>query len=225
MPKKYINNISLNYEIYGQGEPLILISGFSADHTVWFPVIDEFSKKYQVIVLDNRGSGQSDSPSQSYSVEQMAEDVIGLCDALGIASAHFIGNSMGGFIVQTLSHLFPARVKSIVLCNTATSAQVSGFYFYPEARLKLMKENASKEALAQIDLCWCFSPQFLLQNDRLSELLSMIGSNPFPMSIAGYEGQIAALKNFDSSGWIQNITARTLIISGDQDLIFSTAVS
>ena len=62
MPIAKINGINLYYEDYGKGDPLVLIAGFSVDHSVWQPVIDLLSHCYRVIVFDNRGVGQSDTP-------------------------------------------------------------------------------------------------------------------------------------------------------------------
>ena len=111
MPKIQVNDISMYYETHGQGEPLVLISGFSADHSVWSRVVDALKANYQVIVFDNRGAGQTDVPLGPYSIEQMAADVDGLCQQLGIQRAHFVGSSMGGFILQTLDFRYPKRVK------------------------------------------------------------------------------------------------------------------
>ena len=57
-----VNGINLYYEIHGQGQPLILIAGFSADHNAWCNVVDYLSQHYRVIIFDNRGAGQSEVP-------------------------------------------------------------------------------------------------------------------------------------------------------------------
>lgn len=95
MPHIKVNDISMYYEMHGKGEPIVFIAGFSVDHVAWFEVVERFKDKYQVILFDNRGVGQTDVPDGPYSIEQMTDDVAALCSALGVPQAHFVGNSMG----------------------------------------------------------------------------------------------------------------------------------
>lgn len=219
MPKINVNNIEMYYESHGEGEPIVLIAGFSADHTVWNGIIDGLKDAHQVIVLDNRGAGQTDVPKGPYSIEQMASDVIALCDQLGVDKAHFIGNSMGGYIVQTLAYQYPNRVKSVIISNSTTSTQC-GFHLYVNAQLELMKANAPIIPLIKASCSWAFSHQFLIQPGVMDYLIKISLENPYPFSLVGYEGQYAALDNFDSKPWVSNIKVPTLVIGSDEDLIF-----
>ncbi len=76
MPLVKIGNINMYYEVHGSGEFLVLIQGLSLDSSAWANQISTFSEKYRVIVFDNRGVGQSDSPNMSYSTEMMADDTV-----------------------------------------------------------------------------------------------------------------------------------------------------
>lgn len=220
MPKILINDINMYYEIHGQGEPLVLITGFSADHTAWNMILEEFSKNYQVIVFDNRGAGQTDVPQGPYSIEQMADDVAALCEALSIKQANFVGNSMGGYILQALAYHHPNLVKSAVIGNSTFVTHTS-FHFYVAAQLELIKANAPASALIKASCCWAFSYQFLSQKGIFDGLLEWGLNNPYPFTITGYEGQYAALNTFDSRNWAEKINVPTLVLSGDQDLIFN----
>lgn len=84
MPKIKINDINLYYEQQGQGQPVVFISGYSVDHLCWVDIPLAFSTDYQAVVLDNRGSGQSDRPDFPYSIDLLAEDVVALCKALNL---------------------------------------------------------------------------------------------------------------------------------------------
>lgn len=98
MPKVNVGDINMYYEVHGEGEPLLLITGLGRDLTIWILQTREFSKKYQLMVFDNRGVGRTDAPDVPYSIEMMADDTAGLLDVLGIERAHILGLSMGGFI-------------------------------------------------------------------------------------------------------------------------------
>jgi len=212
------------YEIHGKGEPLVLVSGFSADHLGWTPVLGALSQEFQVILLNNRGAGQTDVPKGFYSIEQMAHDIFSLCEALKIKSAHFIGNSMGGHLVQMLAYKYPTLIKKLIISNSAMSIK-SVFHIYLNAHLELLKANAPIESLMKAMCAWGFSAQYLAQPGKLDDLIRLAQQNPYPFTITGYEGQLAAISTFDSSEWLKEIKAQTLVVTGDQDIILLPELS
>lgn len=224
MPKIKVNDIAMYYETHGEGEPIIFIGGFSVDHLTWHQVVAKFADQYQVILFDNRGAGQSDVSQGPYTIEQMAKDIVDLCAALNIQQAHFIGNSMGGYLVQTLAYRYPMLVKSAVISNSTMVAHTC-FHFYLAAQLALLKTQASLEAIIKASCSWVFSFQFLSQPNKLAEIIQLSLMNPHPFTITAYEGQYAALNAFDSRSWAKEIKAPTLIISGEQDLVFDPSNS
>lgn len=220
MPLIHVNNIDLYYEEQGQGEPVILIAGFSADHNAWRFVVDYLKQQFRVIVLDNRGVGQSSVPPGSYSIDIMAHDVAGLCQQLNIHRAHFIGSSMGGFIVQQLAYRYPDLVKSIIISNSTYFAQ-GCFKIYVEAQLELLQSQAPLPALVKANSAWVYSYQFLSQPDTINNLIKIAVDNPYPVTMEGYRSQLAALIQFDSREWLNQIQVPALVIGGDQDIIFA----
>lgn len=223
MSKAIINNFNMHYEIHGEGEPLVLIAGFGGDSSTWAGVRDLFAKQYQVIVFDNRGTGQSDVPDGPYSIDQLAHDVVALCEHLKISKAHFVGNSMGGHIVQTLAHQYPQFVHSAVICNSVMTPDVP-FRFFAQGKLELLKARAPLDAMVKISCSWGFSAQFLSQAGRMESLIDLALKNPYPFSLKAYEAQLAALKVFDSSQWAHTISVPTLVLGADQDIIFREAL-
>ncbi|WP_454781805.1 alpha/beta fold hydrolase [Legionella sp. WA2022007384] len=220
MPHIKVNDISMYYEMHGKGEPLVFIAGFSVDHIAWVEVVERFKDKYQVILFDNRGVGQTDVPEGPYSIDQMTDDVAALCSALDVSHAHFVGNSMGGFILQTLAYRYPSLVRSAVISHSAARLH-SVFHIYLEAQLELLKAYAPLKSLLKASCSWVYSYQFLAQPGVLDQLIQLGFDYPFPFTVKGYEGQYAALKHFDSSTWVNKINVPVLVLSSDQDLIFS----
>jgi pimeloyl-ACP methyl ester carboxylesterase len=92
-----------NYRVEGQGEPLVMISGFSDTLDDWKYQIPPFKKHFQLITMDNRGVGKTDKPQGPYSIMMMADDTIGLMDYLNIKKGHILGISMGGAIAQEIA--------------------------------------------------------------------------------------------------------------------------
>lgn len=220
MPKIKVNDINMYYEVHGQGEPLVMIAGFSADHFTWLPAVEILKNSYQCILLDNRGAGQTDVPDAPYSIQQMSEDVMMLCHGLGLKQAHFIGSSMGGFILQKLAHDFPGLVKSAVICNSATTINCV-FHLYVAAQYELLQAKAPLPALLKASSCWAFSYQFLTQPGMMDQLVELNLQNPFPFSLQGYAGQYAALDAFNSRAWVSGIKVPVMVMGADQDLIFN----
>lgn len=118
MPTLKVNDITMYYEIHGQGEPVVLIAGLNSDHSLYRQIIPRLAERYMVVAFDNRGVGQTDKPDIPYSIEMMADDTSGLLNALGIEQAHLLGTSMGGRIAAALALQHPQQVKSLILVST-----------------------------------------------------------------------------------------------------------
>jgi len=109
------------YDTFGRsdGEPLVLIMGLAVDRWGWVRQRAMLAKRFNVISIDNRGSGLSDKPHGDYDIFTMAADIECVMDAEGIESAHVMGYSLGGVLAQVLAIRSPHRVRSLVLASTA----------------------------------------------------------------------------------------------------------
>ena len=109
------NGVNLYYEEHGNGEPLILIMGFTVSSIGWHWNVPAFAQDFRTIVFDNRGVGQSDKPDVPYSMQMFADDTAGLLDGLDVEQAHVFGISMGGMIAQEFALRHSKRVKTLTL--------------------------------------------------------------------------------------------------------------
>lgn len=124
MPFQKINGINLYYELHGDsGEPLVLVHGYTGDITDWRHQIAEFSPTHRVLVIDNRGHGRSEAPSDRsiYTVDHMADDTEALIAHVGFDRYHLVGHSMGGAVAQEIALRSPGRLLSLTLHNTSYS--------------------------------------------------------------------------------------------------------
>ncbi len=115
MPKVKVNDITMNYERQGTGEPLILIPYLAADNACYAFQVADYAKHFTCISLDPRGAGETDKPAGTYSTEGFADDVAGFMQAIGVERAHVSGVSLGGAIGLWLASKYPERVKSLSL--------------------------------------------------------------------------------------------------------------
>ncbi len=111
--KATINGISLSYGDRGKGLPLVLIHGFPLCRTMWRPQAEALSKTgCRVITPDLRGFGESESGSDTVSMDVYADDIVALLDHLGIDKAVVGGMSMGGYVLLNLLERYPDRVAA-----------------------------------------------------------------------------------------------------------------
>lgn len=111
--------LTLWLEREGAGPPLLLIAGLGYASWCWTELRERLRGAAEILAFDNRGTGRSDKPAGPYSIAMLADDAAALLDAAGLASAHVLGHSMGGYIAQALALRHPAKVRSLLLACTS----------------------------------------------------------------------------------------------------------
>ncbi|MDW4497898.1 alpha/beta hydrolase [Sulfitobacter sp. D35] len=112
------DGLSIAYDVQGQGDPILLIAGMSADRSLWSLVRYDLAERFRTIALDNRDAGASDCATTSYTATNLARDALAVLDSAGVERAHVLGHSLGGVIAQELAILAPDRVSRLTLANT-----------------------------------------------------------------------------------------------------------
>ncbi len=204
MPETTINDRNIHYKILGTGEPLLLIIGLSFSLLDWGTEFPELlAQRYQVILFDNRDSGKSDRASQPYSLADMADDAVGLLDALGITAAHVFGVSMGGMIAQQMALNHPNKINKLILGCTMAGGTCSEY-------------GSFSEALNGKSLDLLFTPEFIQANQ--SQLISFFEATaPYHSTGEALARQLDAMNVHDTCDRLDRITAPTLVITGDSD--------
>ena len=218
MPKLQVGKVRLNYEIHGQGEPLVLIPGFRAGRWLWFKQVETFAQKYRTIVFDPRGIGESDESDKPIAIRTLADDLAGLLSALGLEQAHILGASFGGFVAQEFAIAYPQMTRSLILCCTS----FGGPHHLPPS-MKTLQAMATPEGLnteesTRQNFRFAFAPAFI--NERPYELEHVIRlrlSNP--VSDQTHVAQVHAAATFDAEARVSEIKAPTLVITGDEDTV------
>ncbi|HYX56498.1 MAG TPA: alpha/beta hydrolase [Nitrososphaeraceae archaeon] len=109
--KVHVGDIDIAYKIFGKGEPILLINGYSHSMDNWDPtLLERLASNHTVIIFNNRGIGNTTSGENRFFIAQFANDTAGLLDVLEIKQADILGYSMGGFIAQELALTHPDRV-------------------------------------------------------------------------------------------------------------------
>jgi pimeloyl-ACP methyl ester carboxylesterase len=213
------NGIELYYEEHGEGEPLLLIMGWGGNAATWAPQLPGLSEHFRVIAFDNRGAGRSSAPDEPYSIAQMAEDTVGLLDALDIRRTHVFGISMGGMIAQELALRHPARVNALVLgCTSAGGRRAAGFTGLRREIQSFRDKNGQGP-----DLEWFAEFMKTLWTEEALQrsaapvqdfVLSFIRYAP---PLHGLKHQAGAIADHDTHDRLPEIAHRTLVITGEED--------
>ncbi|MBI2742426.1 MAG: alpha/beta fold hydrolase [Chlamydiales bacterium] len=218
MPNVKVNKSSFYYELHGKGEPLVLIAGYACDISQWVRTLPLFANHFNVLIFDNRGAGRSESPDLPYTVEEMAEDLIGVLDAAKFGRCHVLGHSLGGSIAQQLAFTHPDRVDKLVIANSSAkfspiSTMVCNFF------VKLRNLGITDENILEGMAPWLFSAPFLQGGENVAKMIDLSMRNPHHQSLVGQRRQLQALMNFDAREKIHKISAQTLLIGGEEDLL------
>ena len=214
MPREVVNGVSLNYDEWGAGDPLLLLMGFGDGLHAWANQIPAFSKRFHTIALDHRGSGESEAPEGGYSIPQFADDAIGLMDRLGVQRAHVLGYSMGGRVGQDMAARYPERVSALVLA--ASAAKANRLNVYSLRASAWLYETYGPEAAAAFGPLISFTHEYFEDHlDGLSESLGAPVLEPMPMH--AYRGHVEAIENHDSTPILGRIAAPTLVLMGDRE--------
>ena len=217
MPKIRANGIELFYEESGAGEPLLLIAGFACDHTNWCKLAPLLASTNRLITFDNRGVGQSSSPETRYSIRQMAQDTIGLLDAIGLDYVHVAGHSMGGQIALELALTWPERVKSLMLLAACAKMEERG-----KAVIELwgdLPKLVDPVTAIRLSLPWIYTTRFYAKPGAIDEVIQEILANPFPSTVSGIYQQSRAITSYDASARLREIKCPTLVVVGDEDIL------
>jgi 3-oxoadipate enol-lactonase len=211
------NGQLLYWESHGEGAPLVLVMGIGYDATLWgLYQVPFFSEHFQTIVFDNRDAGRSSYANDAYSIADMADDLAGLLDGLGIEKAHLLGISMGGMICQEFALRYPERLDKLVL--TGTGAAPGRAKFDPITTWNYVKKHDTEGLMfAAQQFLWLFSESFRRNPAAVDQTLQMLADNPNPVSPEAYQRQADAYVKHDLLDQLSQVTASTMVIAGEQD--------
>src|SRR3990172_7145666 len=171
------NGIEINYEKEGSGPVVAMSHSLGCNLHMWDEQAKALAARYTVLRFDTRGHGQTSAPEGAYSLEQMADDLKGLLDGLGIKETHFVGLSMGGMIGQTFALKHPDMVKSLVLCDTTSRYPAAAAPVWEE-RIRAVHADGMESLVAATVERW-FTPPFRARRpDVLDGVRAMLRGTP-----------------------------------------------
>ncbi len=212
----------------GSGPPLVALhGGLGLDHTFLHPWLDILASSFEVIYLDQRGSGRSSGREMlaATTLADWAEDVERLCVALEIDHVVVFGHSAGGLVALTHARRYPARLRGLILCGAYPALDFLGESL---ALVRQKLPNASFERLIgyysgpggdddeyRKAILAALPAYFAADRSDVYEVLAAATR----FSAAASDRTHAALANLDATPWLDEIVAPILLLAGRQDCL------
>ena len=210
--KAKVNGIELYYEVTGkEGAPwLVLSHSLACTVRMWDPQVAAFKDRYRILNYDMRGHGQSAAPQGPYTLDMLADDVLGLMKELKIERATYMGLSIGGMIGQTLALRQTKLFDKMVLADTSHAQPPEAIKQWEE-RIKIAQTQGMKPLVPSTMERW-FTPSFR-ESPPARKIAELIANTP----VAGYVGCGQAIMKLNTTARLKDIKLPVLAITGEQD--------
>jgi pimeloyl-ACP methyl ester carboxylesterase len=222
MPSVVANGFKLNYEVHGQGEPVVLIPYLAVDHACYAFQVAEYERYFRCFTVDLRGAGLTEKPEGTYTTELFADDIAAWMAAVGVGHAHVAGLSLGAATGMWLAAKYPDRVKTLSLHSAWT--RTDSFLRVVVEGWQLMAQALGNvaEMVIQGIFPWCFTPElYVSRPEYVDSLAEFVRGRPMP-PVDAFLRQSAAVLHHDAEPLLSRIQAPTLITFGRRDLVTST---
>ena len=222
MPQVDVDGLTINYDVQGDGEPLLLIPYLGADHACYAFQLPAYTEHFSCISVDLPGTGESDKPPGPYSTETYAEQLSGFLGAIGIERAHVAGVSLGAGVSMHLAATHPERVRSLSLHSAWD--RTDGYVRTVVEMWRVLARASSTVADAVIDgiFPFCFTPEMYVERpDFVQALVDFVRGRP-AQPLDAFLAQSDGVLAHDASSVLGQIQAPTLVTYGAHDIVTST---
>jgi len=222
MPQADVDGLSINYEVQGQGDPLVLIPYLAADNACYAFQFPAYTEHFTCISVDLPGSGESDKPAGPYTTETYADQVSAFLGVIGIERAHVAGVSLGASVATHLAARHPERVRTLSLHSAWDRTDV-----YLRTIVELWRALAGAlpavaDVVIQGIFPFCFTPEMYDERPEYADALAdFVRGRPVQPREA-FLAQSDAVLAHDASAVLGDIAAPTLVTFGAHDIVTST---
>ena len=210
--KAKVNGTELYYEVSGkEGAPwLVLSHSLACTVRMWDPTVEALKDRFRILNYDMRGHGQSAAPQGPYTLDMLADDVLGLLKELKISKAAYAGLSIGGMIGQTLALRGTKVFDKMVLADTGHAQPPEAIKQWEE-RIKVAQTQGMKPLVPSTMERW-FTPSFR-ETPAAKKIAKLIEDTP----VAGYVGCGQAIMKLNTTARLKEIKLPVLAIAGEAD--------
>ena len=217
-----VNGVTLHANVQGDGEPLLLLHGFTGSHRNWEAFIPRWSKQFQVIAVDLLGHGLSDCPAdpQRYSMEHTVRDLTSLMDQLGVRQANVLGYSMGGRVALSLAIMAPDRVSRLILESASPGLRTSVERNSRIAGDEALADRIERDGIEAFVDYWENIPLFQSIKQLPDEVQRSAREQRLRNNLLGLANSLRGLGTSAQPSWWERLSELTLpvcLIAGEKD--------
>ena len=208
------------YQVLGTGSPVVLLHPFPVHHEFWLPAVQQLSSRYQLILPDLRGHGESGAGEGPATMEKHAADIARILDHLKLGRVPMLGVSIGGYVLCEFWRRHSARIAALGLCNTKASADS------PEARAGRLQAVSEVLEKGTEPFFQSMVPKLIGKTTRESRPDLVEGALRMMRKMsAGNVAQVqrGMAERPDSVPDLKRINVPTLIVTGDEDILTGPA--
>lgn len=207
-----MGRIEVEAEISGRadGPPVVLSNSLGSTRMMWDPQLPALEERFRVIRYDTRGHGFSPVPDGPYTIDDLADDLIGVLDRFDIERAHLVGLSLGGMTAMRVAARNPERVDRLALLCTATRIPPAANW---TERAEIVRNRGVAAVAPAVIERWFTADYRAGHAEELAAYTAMIAATP----AEGYAGCCEAIAKLDLREDLAAITAPTLAIAGAND--------
>lgn len=197
------------------GPPVVLVHGWPDSWLSWSRVLSHLDPRLRAIAYSQRGFGDSDRPPAGYTIDRFADDLVDLCEALGVQRAHLVGHSYGSFVVRRVAEQHPDRVDRVVLIG---SADRMGDALAEEIRAAIadLPDDIPDDFAREFSAGTVHRP---VAPEFFDALVAECRKAPGWVYRDSWEGLVRS----DDRDRLRDVTAPTLVLWGDRDALFDRA--
>jgi non-heme chloroperoxidase len=211
--KSLPTGVALHYLQKGESDkiPTIFMHGFIDSWLSFREVLAALPQEFHAVAPDLRGHGDSDKPVCCYTIKDFTEDLLALEDALGFKKANFVGHSLGSFIAQSVALHSPERVHRLILISSAPAATNNAVLKELTPIIEALPDPVSRDFVVDFQT---------LANPIAKLFFEMLVAESLKVPVYVWKAAWAGLLEVDNTAVLQNITAPTLLMWGNQDQLF-----
>jgi aminoacrylate hydrolase len=216
MAEAVIGGVRIHYEISGHGHPLVLTTGQGTGPEARAELIAGLARDHAVLTYDQRGTGRSERVAQGQPIETLAEDIVAIMDAAGVARAHVVGHSTGTGMATVLAARHPARVARLVLAAPWTHGDP--FLQAVQAMRMAAARTMPPDHHAQLNAAIIYPPDY--RRAHAGRFAAMAAKAlDAPQDAAGIAARLTAILAFDARPLYPRIACPTLVMAARDDQI------
>jgi 3-oxoadipate enol-lactonase len=209
-----IDGVRLHYRVDGPAGASVvaLVNSLGTDLTMWDPQVEALTRRYRVLRHDTRGHGKSAATPAPYTMDTLADDVLGLLAHVGAERFHVVGISLGGLEALAIGLRRPAGLAGIAICDSRIDVPPEGARAMDE-RVRIVREQGMTPMAEAMVQRWFTPPTLAAKPAYLDAVRQML----LATSIEGFAGCAAAIKGSGLSARVTELRVPALFLVGDQD--------